>query len=406
MVSSDDVPQESVIQYTVDIPEALPPNLHGEGAHTLYCCTVMAERPHALARRTISWCAPLRLVAAPPRRRCRGSLPANSPPRQIHKRYSQFHDLRCSLVELLSDRSSKTKRAKKQREHQQDMADAVKLLPELPPKIWVGNNFARGTVEDRRLKLRSFLLALVALPNAAQLELVRDFLGQPDEVLMPTSEDVARPALAPGLSSPGTWRAQAQRGWRLRGCRDDLYNGVYHLCKDEAGANRMGATHCVNGQGKHLYVGPTGKWYINNRFSTGDECKAFYHRRRQDRRLSVPEPAALPLGAHPWQYWDRDRWVELTIQLQPVPESEAASSPPEPRPEPEPEPEPEPPVPAQVEAAATAANGAPAAVGPGAASPGRFEQWLSDSRSAALPSEGLNSLSETAPSPGDSPHRR
>ena len=61
MVSSDDVPQESVIQYTVDIPEALPPNLHGEGAHTLYCCTVMAERPHALARRTISWCAPLRL---------------------------------------------------------------------------------------------------------------------------------------------------------------------------------------------------------------------------------------------------------------------------------------------------------------------------------------------------------
>ena len=295
MVSSDDVPQESVIQYTVDIPEALPPNLHGEGAHTLYCCTVMAERPHALARRTISWCAPLRLVAAPPRRRCRGSLPANSPPRQIHKRYSQFHDLRCSLVELLSDRSSKTKRAKQQREQQQDMADAVKLLPELPPKIWVGNNFARGTVEDRRLKLRSFLLALVALPNAAQLELVRDFLGQPDEVLMPTSEDVALPALAPGLSSPGTWRAQAQRGWRLGGCRDDLYNGVYHLCKDEAGANRLGATHCVNGQGKHLYVGPTGKWYINNRFSTGDECKAFYHRRRQDRRLSVPEPAALPL---------------------------------------------------------------------------------------------------------------
>ena len=58
------------------------------------------------------------------------------------------------------------------------MADAVKLLPELPPKIWVGNNFARGTVEDRRLKLRSFLLALVALPNAAQLELLREFLGQ------------------------------------------------------------------------------------------------------------------------------------------------------------------------------------------------------------------------------------
>ena len=42
------------VSYTVDIPSALAPDVHGEGAYTLYLCQITARA----AGRSVSWCAP------------------------------------------------------------------------------------------------------------------------------------------------------------------------------------------------------------------------------------------------------------------------------------------------------------------------------------------------------------
>ena len=42
------------VVFSVDIPSALAPDVHGEGTYTLYQCQIMAR----CAARTVSWCAP------------------------------------------------------------------------------------------------------------------------------------------------------------------------------------------------------------------------------------------------------------------------------------------------------------------------------------------------------------
>lgn len=82
------------------------------------------------------------------------------PRRHVLKRYSHFHDLRETLFEALADKRFK---------RPESLVEAVELLPELPMKIYVGNSFARSVVEERRVKLRSFLQMVVALPDAPRL---------------------------------------------------------------------------------------------------------------------------------------------------------------------------------------------------------------------------------------------
>lgn len=82
--------------------------------------------------------------------------------RQVYKRFSHFTDLRATLFDALADQRYKKERPKA-------LVEAVKLLPELPPKVYIGNSFAPAVVEERRAKLRTFLQAVVALPDAARL---------------------------------------------------------------------------------------------------------------------------------------------------------------------------------------------------------------------------------------------
>ena len=83
--------------------------------------------------------------------------------RQVYKRFSHFCDLRETLFAALTDeRFDKNKRP-------ENLVEAVELLPELPPKVYIGNSFAPAVVEERRAKLRTFLQMVVALPDAAHL---------------------------------------------------------------------------------------------------------------------------------------------------------------------------------------------------------------------------------------------
>jgi hypothetical protein len=141
-------------------------------------------------------------------------------------------------------------------------------------------------------------------------------LRQPEEVLSPDPPQSvrqvtyagARPWIVPrgptpaDLPSPEEWRIQATLGWEITGelclsqtanatsiaseraselsplrlplgcptgCQDPTYDGVYRLVGDSD------SSHCTNGGRAHLYLGPTGKWYLNSAFSPQDDtCKA------------------------------------------------------------------------------------------------------------------------------------
>eukprot|EP01052_Picozoa_sp_SAG31_P076157 SAG31_NODE_35421_length_323_cov_0.906250_1_plen_64_part_01 len=61
---------------------------------------------------------------------------------------------------------------------------------------------------------------------------------------------------------------------------------------------------CVNDEGKHMYYGPTGKWYLNNEYSPDkDTCKAF---------LSTSGGIS---GMQTWKYWDgvHEEWMVLEL---------------------------------------------------------------------------------------------
>ena len=83
--------------------------------------------------------------------------------RQVYKRFSHFCDLRETLFGALTDPQFKKK------DRPEALVEAVELLPELPPKVYIGNSFAPAVVEERRAKLRTFLQMVVALPDAAHL---------------------------------------------------------------------------------------------------------------------------------------------------------------------------------------------------------------------------------------------
>lgn len=175
------------------------------------------------------------------------------------------------------------------------------------------------------------------------------------------------------------------------GCGDPVYDGVYRFAGDD------NPTHCYSAHGRHLYLGPTGKWYLNASFAPGaDTCKAFYH--RKSRRPST-EGIGLPTGSHRWQYWQDGAWEEKVIRIEavaPLPATDdadggrASSAPASDLLSPE---------------AAASASAAGRVSGPqqaaGAAqakggrrgkngkAQGRFEQWLLDSQAATLsPREG------------------
>ena len=82
--------------------------------------------------------------------------------RQVYKRFSHFCDLRETLFDALTDPRFKKNRPAA-------LVEAVELLPELPPKVYIGNSFAPAVVEERRSKLRTFLQMVVGLPDAAHL---------------------------------------------------------------------------------------------------------------------------------------------------------------------------------------------------------------------------------------------
>ncbi len=154
------------------------------------------------------------------------------------------------------------------------------------------------------------------------------------------------------------------------GC-DSLYDGVYRLADDG------GETHCTNEQKRHLYLGPTGKWYLNSAFTPeADTCKAFYHRKKLTRKPSL-EGIDLPVGEHRWQCWQAGAWEEKIVRVQPVsPEAGGAgnlsSDPATDRLIPE------------TASASGRQREAPNDTGQGNKGKGRFEQWLADSQAASL----------------------
>ena len=213
---------------------------------------------------------------------------------------------------------------------------------------------------------------------------------------------VPRGPSAADLPDPDEWGDQARRGWRIIGAQsflylfggsttvalkyaavrccgllhcgagcDSLYNGVYRLTDDGS------ETHCTNEHKRHLYLGPTGKWYLNSAFTPeADTCKAFYHKKKVSRKPSI-EGIGLPLGEHRWQWWQAGAWEERIVRVEIV-GTEAGdtgnlSSDP---------------VPDRLIPETASASGrqseAPNGSGHSKKAKGRFEQWLVDSQAASL----------------------
>lgn len=100
------------------------------------------------------------------------------------------------------------------------------------------------------------------------------------------------------------WRSQAQMGYYITLAPDITYNGLYRLDAAEPMAN--GRPHCVNTEDKHMYYGPTGKWYLNNEYSPDkDTCKAF---------LATSAGVA---GVQSWKYWDgvHEEWMGHDLNI-------------------------------------------------------------------------------------------
>ena len=153
------------------------------------------------------------------------------------------------------------------------------------------------------------------------------------------------------------------------GC-DSLYDGVYRLADDGS------ETHCINEQRRHLYLGPTGKWYLNSVFTPeADTCKAFYHRKKITRRPSL-EGIGLPVGEHRWQCWQAGAWEEKTVQIEAVsPAADAGNLSKDAATDQL--------IPETASASARQSE-APNGTGQGKKGKGRFEQWLADSQAASL----------------------
>ena len=267
--------------------------------------------------------------------------------------------------------------------------DAIDRLPPLPPKVWLANNFSKKLLEERRLKLAAYLKQVLDIPKAAALPAVRHFLEQPREVLAfsdeegedvwtnsgpedpgilgprrkPTAKEArearraaaAKVAAAKKASAAASSAAGSGTGvtfedeqmsqaavWVLRGCPDPSYNSRYtragdrdwkmtaQLYHSRAAAAAAHVRHYVSPQGRHLYVGPTGKWYLNAHFTpTQDACKAFYQPlldQASGPASSSGQNVDVPHGERFWQYWHYDGWQERQITLQPETEKESAAA--------------------------------------------------------------------------------
>ena len=102
--------------------------------------------------------------------------------RQVEKRFSDFEKLHAVLRAAAASAAGRGGEAVVQ-------AGRIQLLPELPGKVWLGNNFNKQLLEERRTKLSAFLERVVDIPNAASLACVREFLEQPVEVLMLSDDE-------------------------------------------------------------------------------------------------------------------------------------------------------------------------------------------------------------------------
>jgi hypothetical protein len=100
------------------------------------------------------------------------------------------------------------------------------------------------------------------------------------------------------------WKEQAKIGYYVTDAPDVDYNGLYRLADEECMANNR--PHCVNSENKHMYYGPTGKWYLNNEYApTKDTCKAF---------LATNGGVS---GKYPWKYWDgvHEEWMDHVLDI-------------------------------------------------------------------------------------------
>ena len=153
--------QAGSLRFSVTVPAAISPAVHGLGAFTLYSLSVQAKTSYRgtgalpgtmshAATRSMSWtCA---------------------------KRYSDFVTLHEGLTQIWDTCTPQA-------------AEDARALPALPPKVWLGSSLDPTVVETRRQLLEKFLQTVLLTPGPAVSQLLGEFLEQPAHLLVASEEE-------------------------------------------------------------------------------------------------------------------------------------------------------------------------------------------------------------------------